>query len=1018
MPVRKKSRFKKIFLRSKKRGRPKKNKPYIKLIIALLIIFITIPSIVGYMWFKKNILDKVPDVSNIEDVVFSQTTKITDKNGELLYRVFDENRKYVGIDDISSNAQNAIIAIEDKGFWENPWIDLSWIARAWIQDIFFGKRQWGSTLTQQLIKNLLLTNDRTITRKLKEVVLAFQLNDYLTEKVNKQYRWLTQEQAKKKVKENILEMYLNYVFFGNNSYGIQAASQTYFKKDSNNLTILESSILASIPKSPVNYNPILNRENNLWELNIYSASWDRMALTWNFKDLVKESYISYLEDQTFVMLKSEQDIINALSPDNLYYKNTHIRYTPWRKDHVLARMYIDSYIDKTQLIQALKESFDKKIHAQRVDIKAPHFVFSVLKELEEQYWKELIEKAWWTIQTSLDLDIQKIAEKSVSSFSWYLADKWANNSSLLYVDSTNWDVIAYVWSQDYYNKDIDWQVDIIKAKRQSWSVMKPLIYTKAFIENNRLTPDTPIYDTEFDIAEDWNTFNNFDWEFDWIMPIKKALAHSRNIPAAKMYFLWGWETKVKNFLQSIGLDTISDNVYYGYPLSIWATEVRMIDMAQAYSNLSNIDSPVDINPILKITWPNGNLIYEKKPKQVERIIPKDIVSFLWYILSNPNHRPSWWNSIMQIAGLNIATKSWTTNIIDPKTWRKLPRDGWFIWYTPSKVFVSWAGNTKWEPMNADSYGGWTAWKVWNDFVKRLKEKELIQKETMSLKGTTSIYVNTINGKRSSKDTPVQVSSKTIARTDGIPLSDDWQTVSMIKIDTMCNGLVSKYTPKEDEKYAYIIKDPLSHRPNDGRWQEPVDDWWNEKWKKEYENIFKAPVLLKEPTEICKEREVIAEKWQLEFTINYPNNNNDVAKVFDLWLQINNTPFDLKTVEIYLDNKLVQSWNYENNIVWVYLDNKTVIWVHNMKVKLIDEKWYSQTKQITINVLSNDNKKPFLDEIRERWEEFIYVFKDENSRVLWWKLYCDGDEKRFKGSIAIWSSKNCDYDVIDYYWNWY
>lgn len=1018
MSVRRKSKFKKIFLRSKRRWRPKNKKPYIKLIIALLIIFITIPSIVAYMWFKKNILDKVPDVSNIEDVVFSQTTKITDRNGKLLYKVFNENRKYVSIKDISQNAQNAIIAIEDKGFWENPWIDLSWIVRAWIQDVIFGKKQWGSTITQQLIKNILLTNDRTITRKLKEIVLAFQLNNYLTEKVKKQYRWLNQEQIKRKVKENILEMYLNYVFFGNNSYGIQAASQTYFKKDANNLSVLESAILASIPKSPTNYNPILNRKNNLWELSAISASWDSIILTWSFGNLIKESYISYLQDQAFVMLKNEQDIIKVLSPDNLYYKNIHITYTPWRKDYILARMYIDSYIDKNQLIQAIKESFDKKIYAQKIDIKAPHFVFSILEQLEEQYWKEIIKKAWWTIQTSLDLDVQKIAEETVLSWSWYLAEKWANNSSLLYVDSTNWDIIAYVWSQDYYNNDIDWQVDIIRAKRQSWSVIKPLIYTKAFIENKTFTPDTPIYDTKFDIAQDWNTFNNFDWKFNWIMPIKEALAHSRNIPAAKMYFLWGWETKVKKFLQSIGLNTILDNIYYGYPLSIWAADVRMIDMAQAYINLSNINSPVKINPILKITWPNGNLIYKKTPEKLEKIIPTNVVSLLWYILSNPSYRPAWWNSVMQVIGLDIATKSWTTNIVDPKTWKKLPRDGWFIWYTPSKIFVCWAGNTDWKPMNPNSYGGWTAWKVWNDFVKRLKEKDLIKNETMPLKWTTSIYVNTINGKKSSKDTPIQISSKTIARIDGIPESDDGSTVSMMKIDILCNGLVSKYTPKEDSKYAYVIKNALSHRPNDGRWQDSVDNWWKEKWKKKYEKIFKSPVLLKEPTEICEERKVLAEKWELKFNINYPLNNQKLANVFDLRLDIKNTPFPIKKVEIYLDNKLVQSWNYESNIVWVYLDNDTIAWVHNMKVKLIDEKWYSQTQNLTINLTKIDKTDPFLDEIIEKWDNFVYIFKDEQSRVLWWKLYCNGNEKRFKWPIVVWTSKDCKYDVIDYYWNGY
>ena len=118
-------------------------------------MFIVIPVVIGYMWFKKNILDGLPPISNIEKVVFSQTTTITDRNWVVLYKVFNENRQYVPFNKISKNIQNAIVAIEDKHFWENPGVDIQWIIRAWIHDIIFGRKQWWSTLTQQLIKNLL-----------------------------------------------------------------------------------------------------------------------------------------------------------------------------------------------------------------------------------------------------------------------------------------------------------------------------------------------------------------------------------------------------------------------------------------------------------------------------------------------------------------------------------------------------------------------------------------------------------------------------------------------------------------------------------------------------------------------------------------------------------------------------------------------------------------------------------------------------------------------------------------------
>jgi len=603
-------KFKLISLRKKRRWRPRKKSNFWKLFFVLFVLFLIIPSVFAYMWFKKNILDKLPPISNIEKVVFAQTTTITDRNWVVLYKVFDQNRKYVPLDKISKNMQNAIVATEDKTFWTNPWIDISWIIRAWIHDIIFWQKQWGSTLTQQLIKNLLLTNQRTITRKLKEIVLSLQLNKYLEKKIKEQYPNLSPKEIKQKMKEKILEMYLNYIFLWNNSYWVEAASETYFHKPASQLSVLESAILAAIPKSPVKYDPLTNRKNNLWEFIVTDMSWHKISLNSIVWEQAISTYVSYLKDQAFALQKTETDIVKLLSPKNLTYKKYKIEYIPWRKDFILARMYLDWYIDKSQLVQAVKEWITKKIYAPKITIKAPWFVFYVLNILNKKYWQDVVAKAWWTIKTSLDRNIQKLAEQSVKDYASYLQKKWANNTALLYVDTKDGDILAYVWSKDYYDKSIDGQVDIIQSKRQCGSVMKPLIYANAFIKNKWFTPDTPIYDVKFDIAEKWHTFNNFDWKFLWLLPVRKALPYSRNIPAAKMYYLGGGEYPVKEFLRKIWLKTISNKIYYGYPLAIWAAEVRMIDMAQAYSYLSNIDGAVKINPILEIRWPDGSLIYK------------------------------------------------------------------------------------------------------------------------------------------------------------------------------------------------------------------------------------------------------------------------------------------------------------------------------------------------------------------------------------------------------------------------
>ena len=1011
--VRKKKKwFLTISLRKK---RKKYNKWKLKIFIAIFSLFVIIPSVIGYMWFKKNILDKLPPISKIDNIIFSQTTTITDRNWVVLYKVFEENRKYVTFDQISDNMKNAIIAMEDKNFWNNPGIDIQWIIRAAIHDIIFWKKQWASTLTQQLIKNLILTRERTITRKLKEIVLAIKLNNYLKNKIENQYGNLDEEQVKQKVKEKILEMYLNYVFLWNNSYWVEAAANTYFHKKASNLTVLESAILASIPKSPVKYDPFNNRDNNLWKLEIYNLSWEKVELTWNLKKSIESTYIDYLKDQSFSLATSEKEIVDMLSPKNLKYKDYSIKFIPWRSQFVLARMYLDGYINKSQLIKAMQESLSKEIYPAKVEIKAPWFVFFTLNSLYKNYWKDVITKAWWTIKTSLDWKTQQLAENAIKNNAKYLESKWANNSALLYIDTTNWDILAYVWSKDYYNKDIDWQVDMITSLRQCGSVIKPLIYANAFIKNKNFTPDTPIYDTYFKIAWKWRTFNNFDGRFLWLLPMKKALAYSRNIPAAKMYFLWWWEYPVKEFLRKIWLKTISEKIYYGYPLSIWAAEVTMLDMAQAYSFLSNQNQPVKINPILEIRWPDWNLIYKKTTEKLPKIIPTWVISFLWYILSNPQNRPPSWNNIMQVVWLTLATKSWTTNIFDKKTHRKLPRDWWFISYTPSKVFVAWAWNTNWKPMNPDAYWGRTAWKVWREFVISLKNNQLIKNETMTLKDTTSTYINTLNWRKASEKTPVQVSQKTIARLNWIPQPDDWENVKMIKIDKLCNWLVSKYTPKKDITYWYVIK-LHSLKPSNPIWENPVQKWWKETWIKKYKEVFNAPVFLEEPTNICEDRKVFAEKWMLKFNINWPKNNTTLAYVFDMRLENINAPFPLKHINIYVDWKKVITYNYSSPLFSVVLPFSIAPGYHKLTVELVDNKGYSISNDLNIILVKQDKDKPFLEKIKHNHGKYIYIFKDNTSKVVWGTLICNWERKKFTSPIAIWTTDNCSYEIMDYYGN--
>lgn len=161
---------------------------------------------------------------------------------------------------MSPHVVDAIVAAEDKDFWNNQGFDYMGILRAAVATIKNGTLSGpgGSTITQQLIKLLLLSNEKTLTRKAKEIILATRLDDYFQEQINKEKPGLSAAERKKEVKKRIVEMYLNYIFLGNNSNGVEAASKTYFGKSAKDIDILESAILTSMAQRPSTVNPYRN----------------------------------------------------------------------------------------------------------------------------------------------------------------------------------------------------------------------------------------------------------------------------------------------------------------------------------------------------------------------------------------------------------------------------------------------------------------------------------------------------------------------------------------------------------------------------------------------------------------------------------------------------------------------------------------------------------------------------------------------------------------------------------------
>ncbi len=868
-------------------------------------------------------------------MVFKEATLIEDRNGEVLYRLFDENREYVPYSWISQNMINAIVALEDQRYREHNGLDAMGMFRAAISAVLNpGARvQWASTIPQQLVRNLLLTKDRKITRKIKEILLTSKLSGVLEKSIRKEKNNLSSSELRKEMKDRTLELYLNYISFGNNAYGIEAASKTYFDKSAKDLTVLESSILASIPKWPSLYNPYKNRDLVVGSFTIKDSYGNPVLFSWDVMIAVSQKFSQILNNADLSNKKNNNAVVKFLNgiwsfAITVSGTTLDVKYTNWRKDVALDRMFEDGYITDQELKEAIVQGVTYEFRKNTFPIKAPHFVQWVIEELEKTYGTWTLNKWWFIIKTTLDMKIQQVAEEAILANNPVLQDNGANNSSMIYLDSKNGDVLAYVGSIDYFNTSIQWQNDMVRRPRQTWSSIKPFIYALA-LEKLPLTIDTPIFDIPFKIWADQP--NDADDRFEGMLPLKKALGHSRNIPAAKVITALGGEVVAKPFLKSLGLSWISDNVEYGYPLALWAAEVTMLEFANAYTHLTT-PTPAVINPILEIRSRDGSLIYQKTWQQLQQeVIKPGIISLLRKILSDPANRIPGRETKFNVPGLRYALKTWTSNAKTDRGNRA--RDWWLAAYTPSKVMLFRAGNADGTPMNRNAFG-WTihAAPVKKIFTRLLKNN-YITNENIDDVDLTRVTISKISGKAAGPNTPSDLTVSTVKFKNSPGLAEDGGATP-ITFDGMCNGLISPFTPASDVKNGYLIT-PTTFMPN-GMDLEEITKRWNEStafhsgwesslplsWKVTYtfNNIFAQM-----PVQMCPGRD---EKLDATIQVNVssPGVNSTIWSSFSVSYSVTG-PKNIRKILVLLNKQQVWTFEYPQGNTKTVSDTKqiTVTW---------------------------------------------------------------------------------------------
>ena len=572
----------------------------------------------------------LPAAHDLATVPVPLSTYIYDRTGEhLLYTLEDQRRELVKLSEVPKLLQDASIAIEDRTFWTNPGVDIGGITRALSANLSHGGiQQGGSTITQQLIKTRLLGDEPTITRKIKEAILAV-------------------EAARTFSKQQILEMYFDQIFYGNQAYGLKAASKTYFGvADLNQLSLGQMALLAGLPQAPSDYDPVQNP----------AAAAARRSL-------------------------------------------------------VLDAMVEQDYITEAQAVAAKNEPI--KVTPAQTSLYAPHFTFRAREQLIQVMGERAAYRGGFRVYTSLDWNMQQLAEKEVREHVDGLKFSNVHNAALITMDPTTGEILAYVGSKDYYDHSPQVQGDYDAAGialRQPGSTFKLFTYLTGFLKAG-MTAATVLNDIEFDMPDgSGKSYHPKDATKEQHGPttIRQSLRESLNLPALNVTRIVGVDAIIDTIHQ-MGINRDWDRSQLGLSFGIGAGEMRLTDMASAYQVVANYGRRVEPTYILKIVDPDGKIVKDYTKVESKQVIDERQAWVLTNILkdnTDPVHGSFVFGPFTSI-GRPAALKTGTTDNL---------QDVLAIGYTPQRLTAIWMGNSDNSEMTGIS-SALGPGILWRDYMK-------------------------------------------------------------------------------------------------------------------------------------------------------------------------------------------------------------------------------------------------------------------------------------------------------------
>ncbi len=542
----------------------------------VLLSAIIVPlGVFGYFFTQEKY-----ELSELIDYKPKTTTQIYDRNGVKIANLFeDEHRYYVDYDHIPARAIEALLAIEDTTFFEHYGINVDAIFRAIIKDIQARKLVEGaSTITQQLVKNKLLTRDKKISRKIKEILYSLKLEQQLT-------------------KEQILERYLNEIYYGHGYFGIKTAAKGYFRKELDKLTLKEIAILSGLPKAPSTYAPTKNYEISLGRAN----------------RVVSRMYeLGWIDDDEYN---------EALAEEPKVYDDT------------LTQNLAPSVIDE---IIRMAPSYGIN------DIKSGGYDIYTTIDIKLQ------KAAQHSLVEAYELAIQRAKDAKVPP------EKYATlNGAMVSMESSSGDILALVGGVDYKSSQYN---RATQGKRLPGSAFKPFIYQVAI--DSGYSGATKLVDMartytykENGKIQKWQP-KNYEKNYEGLISLRDSLIHSRNLATINLVNDLGLST-LSSELKRFGIKNIPQNL----SISLGTVAMSPLEYAKYFSSFANGGTQVEPNLIEKITK-NSNTIYEKKIQTTMVSKPTQayiMTSILQDVIKKGTGRSA------AVAGIELAGKTGTTN---------------------------------------------------------------------------------------------------------------------------------------------------------------------------------------------------------------------------------------------------------------------------------------------------------------------------------------------------------------------